>query len=485
MRRENPFAPRNHGQLERLGERVWLFRNIVNSTVFVGDRGIAVVDTQVNQALARRLLAAIGTISAKPIAFAINTHYHWDHTAGNAVFQRAGATLVAGRTTAGYMTSRAPRQKGFLASRGFELGPDPVVPTVFAEDSPTLDLGGITLDLRRGHPAETDDPTLVWCPEERVLAAGDTVMTGSFPIFGQPSQREGLENANWLEALDQVRGFQAAHVTPGHGPVAHAEELAQLERICRYFLETVRHHHAAGRTLSETIAVMEDGMPAWITRIPEVWGTPRYAILRVWAGLADLGQPGWQHVKPSAIPRRATKPSQGQTMVDHGPTDHWADAIHAALEGGDPAQATALAEAVTVVRADDPAAWTLLASTAIAISRGIASVLEKGDCFQLAKQAVERALAIDPHHGPALLQLGQFQVMMAFRNGDDPDRGEQLLDQAAADGRLTARQHAELAFYRGIAERARGNEPAAAQRFAEATALDGTFMPARMAAMPG
>ena len=100
--------------------------------------------------------------------------------------------------------------------------------------------GGLSLELRLGHDAETADPTLVWCPEERVLAAGDTVMTGSFPIFGQPSQREGLENPAWVKALDQVRALQPLHTSPGHGPVAHEAELLMLERICRYFLDEVK-----------------------------------------------------------------------------------------------------------------------------------------------------------------------------------------------------------------------------------------------------
>ncbi|MBA3938469.1 MAG: hypothetical protein H0X38_13495, partial [Planctomycetes bacterium] len=104
---------------------------------------------------------------------------------------------------------------------------------------------------------------------------------------------------------------------------------------------------------------------------------------------------------------------------------------------------------------DAPEAWCQLAATLITASRGIASVLEKGDCFDAARQAVERALAIDPGHGASLLQSGQFHTMMAYRNGDDPARGEGLLERAAADTRLTRRQRAEIAFYRGIAARAR------------------------------
>ncbi len=477
----NPFAPRTYGSYEPLSERAGIWRNIVNTTVFIGERGLAIVDTQVNHALARRVLATLKERwPSKPLLYAINTHYHWDHTNGNEVFKQAGATLVASRRTAKAMIERAPRQKGFLSGRGFELGPDPLQPDVFAEDVKRLDLGGLSLELKLGHDAETADPTLVWCPEERVLVAGDTVMTGSFPIFGQPSQREGLENDGWIKAIGEVRGFQPLHVSPGHGPVAREAELALLERICRYFLDEVKRHHAAGHSLEQTMREMEDNMPAWITRIPEVWGTPRYAILRAWAGVADLGQPGWQHVKPTAIPR-----SGGAAPSDNSAKDIAAfeEAVAQANEGGDAGQAVVWAEAASVALPNAPGAWTLLAATYISASRGIASVLEKGDCFDAARTAVEHALAIDPGYGPALLQHGQFHTMMAFRNGDDPGRGEALLERAAADARLTPRQRAEIAFYRGIAERARGNEPQAKQWFGRALAADQTYKPAIMAQM--
>ena len=472
----NPFAPRSYGTLEPVTGRAFLWRNIVNSTVFVGDRGIAVVDTQVNHGLAKRLLDHLTATFAKPVLYTINTHYHWDHTSGNAVFQAAGAMAVCSRRTAVAMHERYRRQYDFLAGRGFELGPDPVIPLMYGEDLPPLDLGGLTLELHPGLEAETADPTLVWCPQERVLATGDTVMTGSFPIFGQPSQQEGLENDAWFAALDQVRGFDAVAVTPGHGPRAGSDELALFERIMRYFREEVARLHAKGCTLEETIRTVEAELPEWMRAIPEVWGTPRYAILRVWAGIVDLRQPGWQHIKPSAVP--CAFPPLAEVLPDR--LGRWEDRVHALLEGGDLARAVGFAKLATEEHGKDPGAWTLYAATLITVSRNIPSVLEKGDCFSAAKVALTHALALKPSYAPALLQLGQFHAMMAFRNGDDPSQAEELLDQAAGED-LTSRQRAEAAFFRGICARTRGDEATATSRFRTAQRCDATFMPATLA----
>ena len=54
----NPFARRTYGTLERVTERVYLFRNVVNSVIVLGDEAIAVIDTQVNAPMAERLAAA-------------------------------------------------------------------------------------------------------------------------------------------------------------------------------------------------------------------------------------------------------------------------------------------------------------------------------------------------------------------------------------------------------------------------------------------
>src|SRR3974390_3825851 len=53
----------------------------------VGDDGIVVVDDQYAP-LADRIQAALKGITDKPVRFIINTHYHGDHTGGNAYFTK-------------------------------------------------------------------------------------------------------------------------------------------------------------------------------------------------------------------------------------------------------------------------------------------------------------------------------------------------------------------------------------------------------------
>jgi FAD/FMN-containing dehydrogenase len=62
-----------------------------NIAVQIGDEGVLVVDTGIAQ-MSDKILAAIRTLSDKPIRYIVNTHAHADHTGGNEALSKAGKT---------------------------------------------------------------------------------------------------------------------------------------------------------------------------------------------------------------------------------------------------------------------------------------------------------------------------------------------------------------------------------------------------------
>jgi len=484
----NPFARRTYGALERVTERVYLFRNVVNSIIVLGDDAIAVIDTQVNAPMAERLVQRACTLSDKPLRYAINTHYHWDHTAGNHVCKRAGATLVSSALTRTFIATRDARQQAFLASRGFELGPTPYLADETVTAPRELDLGNQRLCLLHLGKAESDDALIIHLPQEGCVVAGDTVMTGSFPMFGQPVMNEGLMGtSDWLDTITCLERLQPVHVLPGHGPVAHAPELALLKRLERYFLDEVAARVARDMPLPVLLADLESQLPEWITAIPVVWGTPRYAILRVYRGLVDdqAGEPGWQHYKPSAIPTgdQARVQAACATLTD---VQAFQEVAREYEEGGDLGSAIAVARYATVCAPIAPAAWVFLAECLVRSAGSVVSVLEKGDFFAEARQALQRALALEPGYTPAHLALGRFFVMMAYRNGGSPAPGMRHLHQVIES--LPVPVHgpnaallAQAYFYMGLGYRTMSDESQAMACFNTALTHLPTFQPALLA----
>ena len=477
---ENPFAPRQYGQLTKVTERVYLFRNIVNSSVIIGDKGVAVIDTQVNQMMARRLYNAIRTVTDKPILYTVNTHYHWDHTNGNTIFHQAGATVVAREMTKDFMINRAPRQEAFLRSRGFMLGDPPFLPQQTFTHETELDLGNQPLHLLHLGKAETDDATAIRVPAEECIVSGDTVMTGSFPIFGQPVMNEGLmANHDWMNAIKELRTYVPKCVLPGHGPLAQDAEMDLLLQIEAYFLTEVRKRVEQGMSLAELLAEMEANFPDWIRSIAEVWGTPRYAILRVYRGLIDDPEPGWQHLKPSAIPTTDTKNLQ-QKIHELSGFESYRETAEEAAEGNDFGLAIAILRSATERYANLPEAWTAYANLLTQASRTVSSVLEKGDFFAEAKNALNTALELDPDYAPAHLLRGYNHILSAYRNGDETKSGLQSIYKALVSG-LHGTQLAQAYFSIGLAHRTNGDETLAREAFAKAITADARFMPAQLA----
>ncbi len=483
MSASNPFAPRKYGELQKITDRVYLFRNITNSSFVVGDKCVAVVDTQVNGPTAEFLLAALRSVTAKPIGHVVNTHYHWDHTNGNRLFKDQGALVSSSALTKEFMQTRHRRQKEFLSGRGFMLSEDPLLPEQTFGKEHSIDLGGVHLDLFFAGKAESDDATAVFVREENVVMAGDTIMTGSFPIFGQPVWDEGLQgDGQWEAAIENIMKRNPAFVLPGHGPLAKKEDIDLLLRIQKFFTEEVSCLVQKGTDLNGVLKDLEPRLPSWMTAMPVVWGTPRYAILRVYRGLTKKdgeSEPGWQKFKPAALPR-AQEAILKKALEKKEALKDFVRAAEEATEGGDAGLRLGILNAATKAFPENADAWSAYGDALIEVSRDEASVLEKGDFFQTARICWNHALEIDPAHAGALLGTGRYLAMMAYRGGEDPGEGMAYLKRVMLS-EAPASLKGEAEFYYGMGYRRLLDEKNARTHFQNALKLHPFFMPAHLA----
>src|ERR1700731_5338376 len=87
----------------------------------IGEDGIVLIDDQYAP-LAEKIQAALKGITDKPVRFIINTHYHMDHTDGNAYFQKQ-APIIAHDNVRKRLQSGGPAGNG--SSVHFEAKPQP------------------------------------------------------------------------------------------------------------------------------------------------------------------------------------------------------------------------------------------------------------------------------------------------------------------------------------------------------------------------
>src|SRR5258708_11527438 len=108
-----------------------------NITVLKRDDGKLMVDTGIMLSRAK-LSAALDSISVAPPKYAINTHWHWDHTSGNEWIHQAGATIIAHEKTAKHLAARI-RVEDWQYT--FDPSPEGALPTLIVRTDLTLNFG--------------------------------------------------------------------------------------------------------------------------------------------------------------------------------------------------------------------------------------------------------------------------------------------------------------------------------------------------------
>jgi glyoxylase-like metal-dependent hydrolase (beta-lactamase superfamily II) len=187
-----------------------------NAGFVIGPESVLVVDTFENPAAAKKMLEVIHEKTSLPVRYVVNTHYHLDHVAGNAIFAEAGATVMAQENVRVWERTEnlkffgekiTPDQRGFVEK--FQL------PDVTYAQGATAYIGnkrGVVLRVMPGH---TGGDTVVYDAGTNVVFCGDLFWNHTLPNLIDASTRE------WIETLDTlVRDYPAAKFVPGHGDKA-------------------------------------------------------------------------------------------------------------------------------------------------------------------------------------------------------------------------------------------------------------------------
>jgi glyoxylase-like metal-dependent hydrolase (beta-lactamase superfamily II) len=183
-----------------------------NIGVSVGDDGIVIVDDQFAP-LAPKIKAALKGITDKPLRFVLNTHFHGDHTGGNAEFG-TDATIIA------HENVRKRLQEGGSAG-GTAIAPAPkaALPVVTFNDRATVHLNGE--DIRAIHfpNGHTDGDSVIFFPKSNAVHMGDDFVTYGFPFV---DVRNGGSISGMIAGVEKVLSMVPPDVKiiPGHGPIS-------------------------------------------------------------------------------------------------------------------------------------------------------------------------------------------------------------------------------------------------------------------------
>src|SRR5262249_35676155 len=149
-------------QTEKLADHVYMMTGAGgNLGVSVGDDGVFLIESQFAP-LTPKIQTAIAKLSAKPVRFMLNTHWHFDHTGGNENLGKAGAVIIAQENVRKRLST-----DGFIAFLGMKTQASPAIalPIVTFTRDATFHLNGEDIRATYAPAAHTDGDTVVHFPK--------------------------------------------------------------------------------------------------------------------------------------------------------------------------------------------------------------------------------------------------------------------------------------------------------------------------------
>ncbi|MEM7309641.1 MAG: MBL fold metallo-hydrolase [Planctomycetota bacterium] len=216
-----------------------------NMSVQTGPQGVLLVDDNFADT-ASGIEAAIEELGGGQLAYVLNTHWHGDHSGGNAHFATKATLLshtnvrrrLSGDSTIGGRVGRSPGEEA--------------LPMLTYDGEMRLHFNGEEIRVLHPGPAHTDGDSIVWFTGSNVVHMGDVFFNSGYPFIDLDS---GGDVEGIIEACRMVLDLvpEDARVVPGHGDATDYAGLEAYADMVEDSLAAVRRGLAEGKTGPELV----------------------------------------------------------------------------------------------------------------------------------------------------------------------------------------------------------------------------------------
>lgn len=226
-------------KLDQVADQVYMLTGAGgNIALSIGEDGVFMVDDQFAP-LSAKIKKTIASITDKEVSFLVNTHFHGDHTGGNANFAAKGAIIVA-HDNVRKRLAEDPTKEG--------------LPVITFSDDTTFYMNDNDIFITHVHNAHTDGDALVYFAQSNVLHTGDTFFNGRFPYIDV--NRGGSIDGDIAAAQ---KGLMLINddtvIIPGHGPKATKTDYKNYLNMLRTIRTNVQQAIDQGKTEAQIAAM--------------------------------------------------------------------------------------------------------------------------------------------------------------------------------------------------------------------------------------
>ena len=220
-----------------------------NVAVSHGVDGVIVVDDQY-ASQSGVLRAAIAALSATPLRFVINTHWHADHTGSNASLSAGGGTIIAHENVRTRL--RSDQVIEFFASDR-PAAPREAWPVLTFATDLKIHFNNERIEIVHPGNAHTDGDAVIFFEHANVVHTGDIFFNGMYPFIDAGT---GGSVSGMLAAVDYVlaRINSDTRIIPGHGVLADRDDLVEYRLMLNTVYNLVATAMISGQGVEQVVA---------------------------------------------------------------------------------------------------------------------------------------------------------------------------------------------------------------------------------------
>jgi glyoxylase-like metal-dependent hydrolase (beta-lactamase superfamily II) len=246
-RRQDPL------KVTKLGENLYLAKggrggNDANVGFAVGQNGVIFVDSKNSPESEKDVLDEIAKITPEPVNTAIILHS--DHEKG-VIALPAGLTIIAQENT----------KKEMEVSTARDAVPRDYFPTKIIAKDETMTIDGVRVRLLHWAPAHTGGALVAYFPAQKVVFAGDLLVT-DFPLTGTQIHPELHGSvAGWIESVERMYALDADTYVSGHGDLFTKSDVRTKLVLMQDKWDKMKSMVAQGKSLEEIKTALGESTP--------------------------------------------------------------------------------------------------------------------------------------------------------------------------------------------------------------------------------
>src|SRR3984957_7381309 len=187
-----------------------------NSVIIEGAHEVMLVDAQLTKTNAERVLEEIQK-TKKPLSIIYITHEHADHFLGLEVFRNAypGVRIIANSAVVDRI-NKVYQEKIDKWKQLLGAGATSHVVAIEKFDGDSIKFESFEIEVIKNVQGDTDQNTMFWIPEQRILITGDVVFNN---MHVYTAETDTQARGQWLNSLNKIRELKPSVIIPGHSKI--------------------------------------------------------------------------------------------------------------------------------------------------------------------------------------------------------------------------------------------------------------------------